>query len=162
MGCCYSLCKDDAGPQSEDSERTPLLVDPVNSTTNIPRIHSDDYVNQHVSSVPKKTDEQSALNRILHETAANIIDVGALDSHNMEQHEISERSRAYAKRLEVIGVKVPERSLCLLKDIPVPEKTLSAEPLAIADQELKRVRFRMYPKSLTESTKAMSSSSTLS
>lgn len=31
---------------------------------------SDDYVNQYASSVPKKTDEQSALNRILHETAA--------------------------------------------------------------------------------------------
>lgn len=31
---------------------------------------SDDYVNQYASSAPKKTDEQSALNRILHETAA--------------------------------------------------------------------------------------------
>lgn len=33
-------------------------------------LSSDDYVNQYASSVPKKTDEQSALNRILHETAA--------------------------------------------------------------------------------------------
>lgn len=31
---------------------------------------SDDYVSQYASSAPKKTDEQSALNRILHETAA--------------------------------------------------------------------------------------------
>lgn len=34
---------------------------------------SDDYVNQYASSIPKKTDEQSALNRILHETAAWVI-----------------------------------------------------------------------------------------
>ena len=70
----------------------------------------------------------------------NIIDVGALDSHNLEQHEIMERSRAYAKRLEAIGVKVPDRSACLLKDIPAPERVLVAEPLAKVDQELVSIK----------------------
>ncbi|XP_063987902.1 ragulator complex protein LAMTOR1 [Diachasmimorpha longicaudata] len=137
MGCCCSLFQRDSGPQgSEVNERTHLLVDPVSNNTNIPRVHSDDYVNQYASSVPKKTDEQSALTRILHETAANVIDVGALDSHNLEQHEYMDRSRAYAKRIESGGVKVPQTNPCLLKDVPAPEKLLSADPIASEDHEL--------------------------
>ncbi|KMQ89505.1 ragulator complex protein lamtor1-like protein [Lasius niger] len=164
MGCCYSFCKEDNGPQSgEANERTHLLVDPVSNNTNIPRVHSDDYVNQYASSVPKKTDEQSALNRILHETAAfvdefllqilfflnvnvnveprfikssNVIDVGALDTHNLEQHEYMDRSRAYSRRIESGRIKLPETTSCLLKDIPAPERILAADPLAVEDQEL--------------------------
>ncbi|XP_015593333.1 ragulator complex protein LAMTOR1 [Cephus cinctus] len=137
MGCCYSFCKEDSGPQSgEVSERTHLLVDPVSNTTNILHVHSDDYVNHYASSVPKKTDEQSALNRILHETAANVIDIGALDSHNLEQHEYMDRSKAYSKRIETVGVKVPDISSCLLTDIPAPERILSTEPLPSADRQL--------------------------
>ncbi|XP_024885417.1 ragulator complex protein LAMTOR1 [Temnothorax curvispinosus] len=137
MGCCYSFCKEDNGPQSgEANERTHLLVDPVSNNTNIPRVHSDDYVNQYASSVPKKTDEQSALNRILHETAANVIDVGALDTHNLEQHEYMDRSRAYSKRIESGRIKLPEAASCLLKDIPAPERILAADPVAAEDQEL--------------------------
>lgn len=138
MGCCYSFCKEDNGPQGgEVNERTHLLVDPVSNNTNIPRVHSDDYVNQYATSVPKKTDEQSALTRILHETAANVIDVGALDSHNLEQHEYMDRSRAYLKRIETGGIKVPDSaSSCLLKDIPAPERVLAAEPLAVGDHSL--------------------------
>ncbi|XP_017890839.1 ragulator complex protein LAMTOR1 [Ceratina calcarata] len=138
MGCCYSFCKEDNSPQSgEVNERTHLLVDPVSNNTTIPRVHSDDYVNQYASSAPKKTDEQSALNRILHETAANVIDVGALDSHNLEQHEYMDRSRAYSKRIEAGGIKVPADSTsCLLRDIPAPEKVLAADPLAAGDYGL--------------------------
>ncbi|XP_078047872.1 late endosomal/lysosomal adaptor, MAPK and MTOR activator 1 isoform X1 [Augochlora pura] len=137
MGCCYSLCKEDSGSQSgEVNERTHLLVDPVSNNANIPRVHSDDYVNQYAISVPKKTDEQSALNRILHETAASVIDVGALDSHNLEQHEYMDRSRAYSKRIEAGKVKVPQTTSCLLKDIPAPEKVLAADPLGSGDHAL--------------------------
>ncbi|KAK0167636.1 hypothetical protein PV327_005007 [Microctonus hyperodae] len=137
MGCCCSLFNKDNGLQSgEVNERTHLLVDPVSNNTNIPRVHSDDYVNQYASSIPKKTDEQSALNRILHETAANVIDVGALDSHNLEQHEYMDRSRAYSKKIESGEVKVPQSVSCLLNDIPVPEKTLAADPIALEDEEL--------------------------
>lgn len=69
----------------------------------------------------------------------NVIDVGALDSHNLEQHEYMERSRAYAKRIETCGVKVPQTTPCLLNDIPAPEKILAAEPIAAEDQELVRI-----------------------
>ncbi|XP_014216154.1 ragulator complex protein LAMTOR1 [Copidosoma floridanum] len=137
MGCCYSLCKDDNNQQgNEVNERTHLLVDPVSNNTNVPGALSDDGANQYASSAPKKMDEQSALNRILHDTAVNIIDVGALDSHNLEQHEYLERSRAYAKRIETVGVKVPEISYCLLRDIPAPEKVLASEPITQNDKQL--------------------------
>ncbi|KAJ8678704.1 hypothetical protein QAD02_014491 [Eretmocerus hayati] len=137
MGCCYSLCREDSGQQGDEAnERTHLLVDPTSNNTNIPRVHSDDYVNQYASSAPKKTDEQSALNRILHETAANIIDVGALDSHNLEQHEYMERSRAYSKRIETVGIELPHAPYCLLRDIPDPERVLSSEPITQSDRDI--------------------------
>lgn len=66
----------------------------------------------------------------------NIIDVGALDSHNLEQHEYLERSRAYAKRIETVGIKVPDVSYCLLRDIPAPERVLASEPITQSDKEL--------------------------
>jgi len=62
--------------------------------------------------------------------------VGALDTHNLEQHEYMDRSRAYSKRIESGRIKFPEGASCLLKDIPAPERTLAADPLAIEDQEL--------------------------
>lgn len=68
----------------------------------------------------------------------NVIDVGALDSHNLEQHEYMDRSRAYSKRIETGGVKIPQTTCCLLNDVPAPERILSSEPLAAEDQELVR------------------------
>jgi len=62
--------------------------------------------------------------------------VGALDTHNLEQHEYMDRSRAYLKRIESGRIKFPETASCLLKDIPAPERILAANPLAAADQEL--------------------------
>lgn len=61
-----------------------------------------------------------------------------MDSHNLEQHEYIDRSRAYAKRVETIGVKVPEMIPCLLKDIPAPERVLAADPILQVDQDLVR------------------------
>lgn len=62
--------------------------------------------------------------------------MGALDTHNLEQHEYVERSRAYLKRIESGRVKLPEISPCLLKDMPAPERILAADALAAADQEV--------------------------
>lgn len=67
---------------------------------------------------------------------SNVIDVGALDTHNLEQHEYMDRSRAYSKRIESGRIKLPEAASCLLKDIPAPERILAADPLAAEDQEL--------------------------
>lgn len=47
-----------------------------------------------------------------------------------------DRSRAYSKRIESGRIKFPEAASCLLKDIPAPERTLAADPLAAEDQEL--------------------------
>ncbi|XP_046743202.1 ragulator complex protein LAMTOR1 isoform X3 [Diprion similis] len=97
-----------AGMSSGDAvnERTRLLVNPVSNTPNIPTAHS------------------------------NVIDVGALDSHNLEQHEYMDRSKAYAKRIEVIGVQIPDHPPCLLKDIPAPERVLAEEGLPQQDREM--------------------------
>lgn len=67
---------------------------------------------------------------------SNVIDVGALDTHNLEQHEYMDRSRAYSKRIESGRIKLPEAASCLLKDIPAPERILAADPLIAEDQEL--------------------------
>lgn len=134
MGCCYS-CKEDGSPQGgEVNERTHLLVDPVSNNTNIQRVQSDDFSRCYSTSLPKKTDEQSALNRILQETATNVIDVAALDSHNLEQHEYLERIRHYGQKLQSTSRWVPpKRPPCLLVDIPAPEKLLAAEPISQQD-----------------------------
>ncbi|KAF5277855.1 hypothetical protein FQA39_LY06007 [Lamprigera yunnana] len=131
MGCCYSFfCeKDGSSQRGEPSERTHLLVDPVSSNPNIPIYNSEDFLNSS-NALPKKTDEQSALNRILQETATNVIDVAALDSHNLQQHEYVERMRQYSSRLQQACAvnKIPPKSkMCILQDIPTPEKVLVSE-----------------------------------
>ncbi|OCT55412.1 hypothetical protein XELAEV_18002388mg [Xenopus laevis] len=42
-----------------------------------------------------RTDEQAMLSRILAKTAQNIIDVSAVESQGMEQHECMDRARQY-------------------------------------------------------------------
>lgn len=66
--------------------------------------------------------------------------MGALDTHNLEQHEYMDRSRAYSKRIEAGRIKLPETASCLLKDIPAPERILAADPLVAEDQELVNAR----------------------
>ncbi|XP_021924783.1 ragulator complex protein LAMTOR1 isoform X2 [Zootermopsis nevadensis] len=121
----------------EVSERTHLLVDPVSNNTNIQRVQSDDFIGCYSTSLPKKTDEQSALNRILQETATNVIDVAASDSHNLEQHEYLDRVKHYTQKLQSMSRWTPpRRPPCLLVDIPAPEKLLAAEPLTEQDLHL--------------------------
>ncbi|KAK4887855.1 hypothetical protein RN001_004126 [Aquatica leii] len=140
MGCCYSFfCNEDGSPQrGEPSERTHLLVDPVSNNSNIPIYNSEDFLSNS-NALPKKTDEQSALNRILQETATNVIDVAALDSHNLQQHEYVERMRQYSLKLQqaCASNKLPPRTkMCLLQDIPAPEKVLSSESVNPDDLRL--------------------------
>ncbi|KAK5643973.1 hypothetical protein RI129_007818 [Pyrocoelia pectoralis] len=140
MGCCYSFfCKDgDSQQRGEPNERTHLLVDPVSNSANIPQYNSEDFLNNS-NTLPKKTDEQSALNRILQETATNVIDVAALDSHNLQQHEYVERMRQYSSKLQQACAtnKLPVRhKLCVLQDIPAPEKILSSESVSEDDLNL--------------------------
>jgi len=54
----------------------------------------------------KKSDEQTALNRILQNTADQVIDVGALDTRSLEQRDYLDRARQYNARL-ALSVKPP-------------------------------------------------------
>ncbi|XP_075234973.1 late endosomal/lysosomal adaptor, MAPK and MTOR activator 1 [Lycorma delicatula] len=138
MGCCYS-CKEDTSTQGADvNERTHLLVDPVSNNPSIQRVHTDDFLQQSPNSLPKKTDEQSALNRILQKTATNVIDVAALGPHNLEHHEYLERMKIYATKLQTVPAITghwtqPRRQPCILVDIPAPDKMLSSSPIDNSD-----------------------------
>uniref|UniRef100_A0A1B6EV42 Ragulator complex protein LAMTOR1 n=1 Tax=Cuerna arida TaxID=1464854 RepID=A0A1B6EV42_9HEMI len=136
MGCCFS-CKEDSSSQGgEANEHTRLLVDPVsNNASSIQRVNSDDFVSQYPNSLPKKTDEQSALNRILQEAATNVIDVAAMGAHNLEQHEYMERVKHYSLKLQGVSGRytpAPKQS-CLLVDIPAPDKVLAVTPVHESD-----------------------------
>lgn len=80
-------------------------------------------------------------NNVIVFSYSNVIDVGALDIHNLEQHEYMDRSRAYSKRIESGRIKLPENTACLLKDIPAPERILAADPISARDEELVRKIF---------------------
>ncbi|CAH0553162.1 unnamed protein product [Brassicogethes aeneus] len=143
MGCCYSFfCNDDSSSQAgEPTERTHLLVNPVSINTTVVHANSEDYIFRNANTLPKKTDEQSALNRILQETATNVIDVAALDSHNLQHHEYLERMKHYnVKVQQVMGNNRNALSykvkLSLLQDIPMPEKVMMSEPINPEDIKL--------------------------
>lgn len=118
------------------NERTHLLSDPVSNNYSI-SASTADYGNHYSSSLPHKSDEQSALNRILQQTANNVIDVGALECHTLEQHEYIERVRTYNHRLQNLqankNLTKPQSGPVLLADVPAAERILSAQPVTFAD-----------------------------
>lgn len=71
-----------------------------------------------------------------------MIDVAALDSHNLEQHEYKERTKQYQQRLLMQGTSQRWHlsAPSLLIDIPMPEKVLAAPPLSYADMDLVSAR----------------------
>ncbi|KAF4523087.1 hypothetical protein B566_EDAN003099 [Ephemera danica] len=151
MGTCWSCfgCDEDGNTQpGEINERTHLLVDPVSNNTAIQRVHSDDFIDRYPNSLPKRTDEQSALNRILQETATNVIDVAALDSHTLEQHEYQDRVTHYMQRLNgqamVLRWRPPPTRTCILADVPGPEKLLSTEFALHNEVALASVFFNLF------------------
>ncbi|XP_017770807.1 PREDICTED: ragulator complex protein LAMTOR1 [Nicrophorus vespilloides] len=138
MGCCYSFfCNDDGSSQNgEPNERTHLLVNTETNNINIQGNNSDDYLNQDVNAAPKKTDEQSALSRILQETATNVIDVAALDAHNLQQHEYLDRVKMYNMRIQQVlaANRQPYKvKTLLLQDVSSADKILAAEPISAED-----------------------------
>ncbi|KAF7274597.1 late endosomal/lysosomal adaptor, MAPK and MTOR activator 1 [Rhynchophorus ferrugineus] len=143
MGCCWSFfCKDDNSTQhGEPNEQTHLLTDTASNNLNVHIVNSEDLLGINPSTLPKKTDEQSALSRILQETATNVIDVAALDTHNLQQHEYIERMKMY--NMQVQQVLASNKSIvasglrsCILQDIPQPEKLLGADLLGSDDISL--------------------------
>jgi hypothetical protein len=72
----------------------------------------------------------------------NVIDVAALGSHNMEQHEYLERMNQYHSKIALVAGgswQNPVKRQCLLIDIPNAEKVLSNS--AISSNNFIMVRF---------------------
>ncbi|GAB6025902.1 hypothetical protein CHUAL_011874 [Chamberlinius hualienensis] len=134
MGCCFSN-NDDKSSQHGDNERTRLL----NPVSNIPtRLSHHDEYGRRQSLPTQRGDEQTALNRILHQTAASVIDVSTLDSHNLEQHEYMDRTKLYSQRINNSNFKITplSRPPGLLNDVPTVERVLTVEAVTVTDLQL--------------------------
>lgn len=71
----------------------------------------------------------------------NVIDVAALDSHNLQQNEYEERMKQYNVRVQQVFAnkknKLSSRfKNCILEDIPWPEKVLQSDSINIEDKKL--------------------------
>ncbi|CAD7081245.1 unnamed protein product [Hermetia illucens] len=135
---CLDCSEDSSGQGYEPNERTHLLVDPVSNSPALRRTNSESFSNEYSQSLPKK-DEQTALNRIIQDTAINIIDVAAMDSHNLEPQEYHDRVKLYYQKLQQqwSNVQHPSNSPTgLLRDIPNPELFLTASPISAPDLSL--------------------------
>lgn len=69
----------------------------------------------------------------------NVIDVAALDSHNLQQHEYLERMKLYNQRLQQLCAtnKVQSKGrTSILQDVPNPEKILNSDPATLDDIKL--------------------------
>ncbi|GIY17304.1 hypothetical protein CEXT_341951 [Caerostris extrusa] len=96
MGCCFSCFNngDNKSQSGEPNERTTLLGNPVSNNISRP-LFSQDF--SDVAS-GQLGDEQAALNKILHQTAIDIIDVSAIPTH-IEQKDFIDRVKLYQRRL---------------------------------------------------------------
>lgn len=136
-------CQEDASSQSaEANERTHLLSHPV---SNNPTVIANDgqLMRESQSAAPQKS-ESNALNRIVQDFATNIIDVAAMDAHNLEPQELNDRIRMYKHKLSQQWGTLQEDAANggggLLKDIPnsEAERLLMADP--ITDDDLQMIR----------------------
>ncbi|XP_068703447.1 ragulator complex protein LAMTOR1-like [Montipora capricornis] len=130
MGCCFSG-GDDTDGQRPASERDPLLggssAPIANGQRPVDDIHSS-------STGPiSKTDEQSLLSRILHQTAHKVIDVSATEPHSIERTEYMERSRQYMSKLSSVNNSSPYHSGDLPAGVKVPQLVLASEPIPSGD-----------------------------
>ncbi|CAH0397019.1 unnamed protein product [Chilo suppressalis] len=129
MGCCYSICHKENDPQENIiNERTHLLEVPEQQ-------HEIPVPVASASTPPRKPDEQSALNRILHETATNVIDVGALGPYALEAGAYSERVRAYTARVAAAPAPPAPAPPRLLADVPHGERTALLSKPALSNDD---------------------------
>ncbi|KAG8431343.1 hypothetical protein GDO86_019017 [Hymenochirus boettgeri] len=82
-----------------------------------------------------RTDEQAKLSRILTKITQNIIDVSAVESQGMEQHECMDRARQYSTRLAKLS-----NNLTHWKKVPPlpsltsqPHQILASDPVPFSD-----------------------------
>ncbi|CAL1281896.1 unnamed protein product [Larinioides sclopetarius] len=133
MGCCFSCFNgnDNKSQSGDPNERTTLLGNPVSNSIGRPLFSQDfsDVVSGQLG------DEQAALNKILHQTAIDIIDVSAIPTH-IEQKDFIDRVKMYQRRLTSVQLRHPLKEKWLLRDLPLPEKILSETPLLLADLKM--------------------------
>lgn len=137
---CFNCKENIINQGTEPNERTHLLVDPVSNSPAVRRTNSDDFLNEYPNSLPKK-DVQNALIRIVEDNARNIIDVAAMDSHNLQPQETNNRIKIYSQKLAQQWSSIHDSSNVpsgLLKDIPNPELLLSSTPISAADLNMMR------------------------
>lgn len=138
---CFTCHEDPSAQGNEPNERTHLLDNPVSNSPAVRRTDSEDLTQEYPNSVPKK-DDVSALNKIIQDTAANVIDVAAMDIHNIEPHEYNDRVKIYSQRLaqQWNTVQHPNHvhHVGLLKDIANPESVLASAAIAPADLSMIR------------------------
>ncbi|XP_015771233.1 PREDICTED: ragulator complex protein LAMTOR1-like [Acropora digitifera] len=130
MGCCFSG-GDDTDNQRAVSERDPLLGGSSAPIANGQR-PVDDIHNSSAGPI-SKTDEQSLLSRILHQTAHNVIDVSATEPHSIERTEYMERSRQYMSKLSSVNNSAPYNNADLPAGVKNPQVALASDPIPAGD-----------------------------
>ncbi|XP_067645083.1 ragulator complex protein LAMTOR1 isoform X2 [Eurosta solidaginis] len=119
-GCIH--CSEDIANQFnyEPSERTYLLADPtVHNSPALRQANLDNVNNGFSQSLPKK--DENSLCRLVQTTAMNMIDVGAMDLHNLENEEYNDRIKLYSQRLQQQwnNIQHPGMGISgILRDIP--------------------------------------------
>lgn len=139
MGCCFSNEEEkDPYANAEPDENTRLLSDPVSNS--VPRtVVGDNYSSSQTHQNQQRGDEQSALAKILHKTARNVIDVATIDAQTVEQHEYHDRARQYSNRLTMV-FSGPGRSKNYRPSLPngvsAPQIVLSSQPISLSDIQM--------------------------
>lgn len=148
MGCCFSN-SDSKSQAGEPNERTTLLGNPVSNTTNRP-LYNENFGTEYEVARNHMVDELDALNKILHQTTCNIIDVSAISPH-LEQKEYLDRARLYQQKLSTLQLgPIVKDSPPLLRDLPYPEKVLASNPLSSADIKMMQDSFLLVSAALQD------------
>ncbi|KAK7097066.1 ragulator complex protein LAMTOR1-like [Littorina saxatilis] len=135
MGCCFSSDEDKDTGFPDPDERTRLL-DP-NHGNAAPPSHNNRSGQQYTQE-SEKGDEQSAMARILHQNARDVIDVASNET-TIEQHEYHDRARQYNTRLKMVlanSGKQGTYKIAIPNGITAPQSVLAAPPVSPAEIQL--------------------------
>lgn len=142
LSSCFRCKEDTAGQNAEANERTHLLQHPISNSPTV--ITNNGHLSrENQNAIPQKN-ESNALNRIVQDFATNIIDVAAMDAHNLEAQELNDRIRMYSHRMSQTWGTLQEdpanNGTGLLKDIPNSEAERLLVAVPITDDDLHLIR----------------------
>ncbi|XP_065833227.1 ragulator complex protein LAMTOR1-like isoform X1 [Oscarella lobularis] len=136
--------------EAEPNEKSKLMRNPEKSRPrDSPQSPSgrEEFDGPSTSSLTRSTDEQSALSRILHQTATNVIDVTTVEPHSIEQQEYMDKTRQYRSRVSSLtgrlhygqAVRLPETNMSpyevLIKPVVSPSDVKFIEGAATCASE---------------------------